>query len=172
MKDTEIVDLLTNFQAHLNEIGLIGNSGWSFSFQAEKFVYGVGGHASPPKRKEPVYQLTTNLVVYLDGKAKVFKSGECFTLAGLKLSTQGHHSPFHYQDDIIRLPNSAVMIMNSDVAKKGDTIRVVSNKDRNGFAVDQLVKVISVNPYSVLAEQGDGVTYFVFHGNYKIANIY
>lgn len=188
MTDRETVDLLTNFQVHLNEIGLIGNSAWSFEDQAEKFVYGMNEQIAPvePKRDfgEPVYQLTTKVLVYLDGKAKEFNIGDCFTLAGLKLSTQGDHSPFHYNGDIIRLPNSAVKLydgedalddvnkdfqFNIDNVKVGDTIKILRNSDGSGFDIGEIIKVEVVNQYNIESyNPKKGTTSFVAHCNYEI----
>ena len=56
--------------------------------------------------KEPIYQLTSKHVLYFNGKAEILNIGDCFQLAGLKLSSMGNESPFHYKGEIVRLPNS------------------------------------------------------------------
>ncbi len=59
------------------------------------------------KRKltEPIYKLTSDYQCYFGGKALFFGLGKEFRLAGLKLSKHSDKSPFHYDGDIIRLPN-------------------------------------------------------------------
>lgn len=56
--------------------------------------------------KEPVYRLTSKYALYYNGKAEILNEGDLFTLAGLELSSCGNQSPFHYNGDIVRLPNS------------------------------------------------------------------
>lgn len=56
--------------------------------------------------EEPIFQLTSKHVLYFNGKAEILNAGDCFQLAGLKLSSMGNESPFHYKGEIIRLPNS------------------------------------------------------------------
>lgn len=56
--------------------------------------------------KEPIFQLTSKHVLYFNGKAEILNIGDCFQLAGLKLSSMGNESPFHYKGEIVRLPNS------------------------------------------------------------------
>ena len=57
-------------------------------------------------RVKPKYELTSKHVLYFKGKSEILNVGDVFTLAGYELSSFGNTSPFHYQDDIIRLPNS------------------------------------------------------------------
>lgn len=54
----------------------------------------------------PIYELTSDHNIYFRGKSVLLKNGDKFRLAGRKLSSFGDNSPFHYEDDIIRLPNS------------------------------------------------------------------
>jgi len=54
----------------------------------------------------PKYKLTSRYVLYFKGEAYILNIGDVFTLAGLKLSSYGNKSPFHYNGDIVRLPNS------------------------------------------------------------------
>jgi len=56
--------------------------------------------------RAPKYKLTSRYVLYFKGEAYILNIGDVFTLAGLKLSSYGNKSPFHYNCDIIRLPNS------------------------------------------------------------------
>ncbi len=56
--------------------------------------------------REPKFKLTSDYVLYFEGKSEILKKGDVFTLAGLRLSSFGNNSPFHYKGDIIRLPNS------------------------------------------------------------------
>ena len=57
-------------------------------------------------KKIPHYKLTSDYVLYYEDKAVLLKRGEVFKLAGLELSKHSTNSPFHYKNDIIRLPNS------------------------------------------------------------------
>lgn len=57
------------------------------------------------KKIKPKYQLTSKHVLYFKGKSEILSIGDVFTLAGFELSSFGNTSPFHYMDDIIRLPN-------------------------------------------------------------------
>ena len=56
--------------------------------------------------KTPHYKLTSDYVLYYGDRAYLLKRGEVFKLAGLELSKHSTNSPFHYKNDIIRLPNS------------------------------------------------------------------
>lgn len=58
----------------------------------------------------PKYQITSDHIIYFKGKAILLKVGGVFTLAGKELSSFGNKSPFFYEDDIIRLPNSILKI--------------------------------------------------------------
>lgn len=61
---------------------------------------------------KPKYKLTSDHVIYFKGKSELLKRGDVFTLAGKELSSFGNNSPFHYKDDIIRLPNSILEFFN------------------------------------------------------------
>lgn len=52
------------------------------------------------------YKLTSGYALYFQGKAEILQKGSEYKLAGLELSSFGDRSPFHYKDDIIRLPHS------------------------------------------------------------------
>ena len=58
--------------------------------------------------KEIWYRLTSNTAIYHNGESIIFNTGFKFRLAGFELSKHTNYSPFHYNDDIIRLPNSIV----------------------------------------------------------------
>ena len=62
-------------------------------------------HKNNRMKPQPKFALTSDYVLYFEGKAEILKNGDVFTLAGFRLSTHGDKSPFHYKDDIIRLPN-------------------------------------------------------------------
>ena len=55
---------------------------------------------------KPKYELTSNYVIYFNGKSEILTVGSTFSLAGKELSSFGNNSPFYYKDDIIRLPNA------------------------------------------------------------------
>ena len=55
---------------------------------------------------KPKYELTDNYYVKFYGGVELFSKGDVLTLAGKELSTFSKTSPFHYKNDIIRLPNS------------------------------------------------------------------
>jgi hypothetical protein len=57
------------------------------------------------------YKLTSNYVLYFDGKAEILKTGQVFKLAGIELSKCTSKSPFHYNDEIIRLSNCILEIV-------------------------------------------------------------
>lgn len=58
-----------------------------------------------------IYELTSDHVIYFNGQSVLLKKGDKFNLAGLKLSSFGNNSPFHYEGDIIRLPNSILKLV-------------------------------------------------------------
>ena len=58
------------------------------------------------------YKLTSDFVLYYNDKAELLKIGEVFKLAGFELSKHSTNSPFHYKNDIIRLRNSILKIIN------------------------------------------------------------
>lgn len=60
----------------------------------------------------PIYQLTSDHIFYYNGEAMLFKRGQKFSLAGLELSKHTNNSPFHFQREIIRLPNSILEKVN------------------------------------------------------------
>lgn len=63
---------------------------------------------SKPVIDDKFYELTSKCTIYYGGETLIFNTGTKFKLAGLELSKFGNNSPFHYNDDIIRLPNSIV----------------------------------------------------------------
>ena len=56
--------------------------------------------------KAPFYKLTSDHIFYYEGNAIHFLIGTRFELAGLELSKHTSNSPFKWNNDIIRLPNS------------------------------------------------------------------
>jgi len=60
----------------------------------------------------PTYQLTSDHIFYYNGEAMLFKKGQKFSLAGLELSKHTQNSPFHFKNDIIRLPNCILQKVN------------------------------------------------------------
>jgi hypothetical protein len=134
--------------------------------------------------KEPIFQLTSKHVLYFNGKAEILNIGDCFQLAGLKLSSMGNESPFHYKGEIIRLPNSILKLydgedalgnvnevfqFNVDNVKVGDTIRILRNSDGSGFDIGEIIKVEVVNQYNIESyNPKKGTTSFVAHCNYEI----
>lgn len=58
------------------------------------------------KKELAYYKLTSDYVLYYEDKAVLLKRNNIFKLAGLELSKHSTNSPFHYKNDIIRLPNS------------------------------------------------------------------
>lgn len=65
-------------------------------------------------KKDPYYELTSNYSLYYGGESILFNTGFKFRLAGFELSKHSNDSPFHYNDDIIRLPNSIVKKVEND----------------------------------------------------------
>jgi hypothetical protein len=56
-----------------------------------------------------MYRFTSKYVLYYDGKAHIFEIGDTIKLAGFELSKHTSNSPFHFQGDIVRIPNSVVV---------------------------------------------------------------
>ena len=54
------------------------------------------------------YRFISKYVLYYNGEAHVFNVGDLINLAGLELSTYSNKSPFHFKNDIVRIPNSVV----------------------------------------------------------------
>ena len=46
--------------------------------------------------------------MYYNGKAHIFDVGDVLELAGTELSKHTDNSPFHFQNDIVRIPNSVI----------------------------------------------------------------
>lgn len=57
-------------------------------------------------KKAPHYKLTSDYVLYYNDKVIILERDQVFKLAGFELSKHSAKSPFHYENDIIRLPNS------------------------------------------------------------------
>ena len=55
-----------------------------------------------------MYRFTSKYVLYYYGKAHIFEIGDTIKLAGFELSKHTSNSPFHFQGDIVRIPNSVV----------------------------------------------------------------
>jgi hypothetical protein len=71
-----------------------------------------------------MYRFTSSYVLYYDGKAHLFKIGDTIKLAGFELSKHTSNSPFHFQGDIVRIPNSVVEKTNERVID-GDVAMIV-----------------------------------------------
>lgn len=56
------------------------------------------------------YEFTTKHVLYYEGKAVLFNVGDRLQLAGLELSKHTPNSPFHFRDDIVRIPNAVLTL--------------------------------------------------------------
>lgn len=54
------------------------------------------------------YELITDYVFYYNEEPIVLSTGFKFRLAGFELSKHSNYSPFHYNSDIIRLPNTII----------------------------------------------------------------
>jgi hypothetical protein len=52
------------------------------------------------------YRLNSKYALYFKDKVVILEAGDVFQLAGFELSVCGNYNPFHYQNDIVRLPNS------------------------------------------------------------------
>lgn len=131
--------------------------------------------------EEPIFQLTSKHVLYFNGKAVILNAGDCFQLAGLKLSSMGNESPFHYKGEIIRLPNSILKLydeeaainnvykFNVDNVKVGDTIKILRNSDGSHFEIGETIKVEAVNEYNIESYNPRIIrSSFVAHCNYEI----
>ena len=54
------------------------------------------------------YQFSTNYVHYYQGRHHIFQIGDVLRLAGFQLSKHTDRSPFHFNADIIRIPNAVI----------------------------------------------------------------
>jgi hypothetical protein len=54
------------------------------------------------------YKFTSKYVLWYNGKSYLFDIGDVMHLAGTELSKHTPNSPFHFNNDIVRIPNSVI----------------------------------------------------------------
>lgn len=95
------------------------------------------------------YRLTSKFALYYHGESIIFNIGDEFTLFGDNLSN-GIDSPFFYNDDIIRLPNSVVEPIGEQISNEYQGLHNLMSREYGLYLAEKdmdkiIEKAIEIN---------------------------